>query len=217
MTYQLVPPNVHRRNIANHAIHSFKVYFLSILAGVDAAFPRYLWDTHIPQTRIMLNFLHRSTLHLHMSAWEHFNSAFNFSATPIGPVGCRVIIHNKLLTCKSWDHRGRNGFYVGPALESYCYFKVVDSKTKATTISDTVKFIHSYLTQLTLTPKTGLYTPCASSRAPPKTPPPCVQRHNFRPSRTYKMYLQNGKAAVSPQPRLYYLQGCSCQRSHLQG
>ena len=42
--------------------------------------------------------------------------------------------------------------YVGPTLESYLYFKVVDSKTKDTSISKTVEFMHSYLTQPTLTP-----------------------------------------------------------------
>ena len=34
-TYQLVPPNVHRRNIAEKAIRTFKAHFLEILAGVD--------------------------------------------------------------------------------------------------------------------------------------------------------------------------------------
>ena len=34
-TYQLVPPNLHRRNIAERAIRTFKAHFLEILAGVD--------------------------------------------------------------------------------------------------------------------------------------------------------------------------------------
>ena len=34
-TYQLVPPNVHRRNIAERAIRTFKAQFLAILSGVD--------------------------------------------------------------------------------------------------------------------------------------------------------------------------------------
>ena len=37
--YQLVPPNVHRRNIAKRAIRTFKAHFLAILAGVDSDFP----------------------------------------------------------------------------------------------------------------------------------------------------------------------------------
>ena len=76
-----------------------------------------------PKTEITINLLLRSVLHPHMSAWEHFNGAFNSAATPIGPMGCRVIIHNKPLTRKYWYHRDRNGFYVRPALESYRCFK----------------------------------------------------------------------------------------------
>ena len=34
-TYQLVPPNAHRRNIAERAIRKFKAHFIEILAGVD--------------------------------------------------------------------------------------------------------------------------------------------------------------------------------------
>ena len=34
-TYQLVPPNVHRKNIAEKAIRTFKAHFLAFLAGVD--------------------------------------------------------------------------------------------------------------------------------------------------------------------------------------
>ena len=41
-TYQLVPPDVHRCNIAERAIRTFKAHFLSILAGIPPSFPNYL-------------------------------------------------------------------------------------------------------------------------------------------------------------------------------
>ena len=41
-TYQLVPPDVHRRNIAERAIRTFKSHFLSILVGIPSSFPNYL-------------------------------------------------------------------------------------------------------------------------------------------------------------------------------
>ena len=34
-SYQLVTPNVHRSNIAERAIQTFKAHFLAILSGVD--------------------------------------------------------------------------------------------------------------------------------------------------------------------------------------
>eukprot|EP00804_Cyclotella_cryptica_P019536 CCRYP_014299-RB/>CCRYP_014299-RB protein AED:0.40 eAED:0.40 QI:0/-1/0/1/-1/0/1/0/203 len=88
-SYQLVPPNVHRCNIAEQAIQTFKAHFLSILAGLPSAFPNYLRDMLIPQTELVLNLLRQSHIAPSISAWEAYNNApFNFDATPIGPCGC---------------------------------------------------------------------------------------------------------------------------------
>jgi hypothetical protein len=64
---------------------------------------------------------------------------------PLGPVGCCILIHAKPATQRSWDFCAKNGFYIGPALESYHCFKLVNSDTKSQVISDTGKFHHSYL------------------------------------------------------------------------
>jgi hypothetical protein len=53
--FQLVPLDMHRRNHAGQAIRTFKAHFLSILAGVDLTFPRYLWDLLLPQAELTLN------------------------------------------------------------------------------------------------------------------------------------------------------------------
>ena len=145
-TYQLVPPNVHRRNIAERAIQTFKAHFLSILAGLPSTFPNYLWDTLLPQTELTLNLLRQSHSAPAISAWEAYNnSPFNFDATPIGPAGCPVIIHNNPNKRLSWAFRGRDGFYIGPALEHYRCFQAVDSLTKSIIVSDTIEFRHNYL------------------------------------------------------------------------
>ena len=44
MTYELVPPDMHRRNAAKKAIQTFKDHFVAILSGVDESFPMHLWD-----------------------------------------------------------------------------------------------------------------------------------------------------------------------------
>ena len=49
-TYQLVPTNVHRQNITERAIRTFKAHFLAILTGVDPDFPKYMWDNLLVQT-----------------------------------------------------------------------------------------------------------------------------------------------------------------------
>jgi hypothetical protein len=38
-TIQLVPPDNHRRNLAERAIQTFKCHFKAILAGLDDSFP----------------------------------------------------------------------------------------------------------------------------------------------------------------------------------
>ena len=118
-TYQLVPTDVHRRNIAERAIRTFKAHFLSILSGIPPSFPNYLWDKLLPQTELSLNLLRQATIAPLLSAWEAFNGPFNFDATPLGSIGCQVLIHNKPSTRASWAFRARDGFYVGPALLHY--------------------------------------------------------------------------------------------------
>ena len=39
--FQLVPPDMNRRNAAERAIRTFKSHFIAILAGVALDFPRY--------------------------------------------------------------------------------------------------------------------------------------------------------------------------------
>ena len=50
VTFQLVPPHVHRRN-ANH--------FISVLATADPEFPVAAWDHLLPQAELTLNLLRR--------------------------------------------------------------------------------------------------------------------------------------------------------------
>ena len=102
-TYQLVPPDMHRRNRAERAIRTFKAHFLAILAGVDPAFPASRWDLLLPHTELTLNLLRQSRLHPTISAAEGLYGKFNFDATPMGPPGSRVIYHAKPGTRCSWD------------------------------------------------------------------------------------------------------------------
>ena len=92
-TYQLVPPNVHQRNISERAIRAFKENFISVLAGVDPTFPKCMWDNLLLQTGLTIYLLLQATLNPRMSAWEYFNGVFDFTATPLGPIGCKLGIH----------------------------------------------------------------------------------------------------------------------------
>ena len=91
----------------------------TILAGVATAFPRYLWDLLLPQTKLTLNLLHQSTANPTMLAWEFFSGPFNYDVTPLGPLRICVISHDKPLTQKWWGFRGNDGWSVVVLLEHY--------------------------------------------------------------------------------------------------
>jgi hypothetical protein len=143
--FQLVPFDMHWRNKVKQMICHFKNHFLSILASVDTTFPPYLWDLHSPQVELTVNLLRQATIDPKIPAWEYFNCSFDFNKTPLAPVGCRVLIHAKPPTCKSWDYRAKQGFYVSPVLDHYSCYELVKLETKQKVISNTVEFRHAYL------------------------------------------------------------------------
>ena len=59
--FQLVPPDIHRRNAVERAIRTFKAYFLAVLLGLAHEFPQFLWDLLLVQTETTLNSLRQST------------------------------------------------------------------------------------------------------------------------------------------------------------
>ena len=117
VAYQLVPPDLHRRNAAERAIRKFKAHFLAILAGVATYFPRYLWDLLLPQTKITLKFLRQSIADPTISAWGCFSGPFNYNVTLMGTLVIRVISRDKPSKRKSWGFRGKYGWSVGVSLE----------------------------------------------------------------------------------------------------
>jgi hypothetical protein len=143
--FQRDPQDMHWRNKAKRKIRHFKNHFLSILVGVDATFPPYLWGLLLPQAKLTVNLLRQSTINPKISAWEYFNGPFDFNKKPLSPVGYKVLIHAKPATCKLWDYRAKQGFYVGPALNHCRCYKLVKSEMKQKVISNIVEFWHAYL------------------------------------------------------------------------
>ena len=109
----------------------FKAHFLAILVGADPSFPKYMWDKLLDQGELYLNIFHQSTLNPSILEWEYLNCPFEFASTPLGPMGCPVIIHNMSTKRKSWDQHGRDGYYIGPALKHYqCFALIKKSRQK---------------------------------------------------------------------------------------
>ena len=87
-----------------------------------------MWENLLVQTKFTLNLLCQATLDPLILAWEYFNGAFDYAATPLVPIGCKIVIHTMSKNCKYWYQRGKKGFSVGPALHHYHCIQEIDRK-----------------------------------------------------------------------------------------
>ena len=71
MTFQLVPPEDHRRNLAQRGIQTGKAHMISVLIGVDPNFPMHLWDRLLPGSEMQLNLLRQSNIVPTTSSYAH--------------------------------------------------------------------------------------------------------------------------------------------------
>jgi hypothetical protein len=100
--FQLAPPQVHRRNAAERAIHTFKNHFIAGLCLTNRDFPLNLWDKLLPQHLVTLNLLLRSRINPQLSAQAHMHGAFDFNRTPLAPPGTKVLIYEKPDIQQTW-------------------------------------------------------------------------------------------------------------------
>ncbi|CAJ1934140.1 unnamed protein product [Cylindrotheca closterium] len=136
--FQLVPPGMHRRNSAERAIRTFQNHFIAGLCSTDKDFPIHLWDQILPQAEITLNLMRASRLNPKLSAYAQICGQFDYNRTPMGPPGCRVLAHEKPATRQTWAPHGLDGWYVGPAMDSYRCYRIWIYDTRAIRICDTV-------------------------------------------------------------------------------
>lgn len=152
-TIQLVPPDNHRRNLAERAIQTFKSHFKSILAGVDDNFPMHLWDRLLPQTILTLNLLRQAHVTPTVSAYHYVHGPFDYNKMPLAPMGCAVQLHNRSEKRGSWAMNAIDGWYLRTSEEHYRCHVVYVKQTRSERISDTVHFKHKHITIPTLTPE----------------------------------------------------------------
>ena len=55
---------------------------------------------------------------------------FNYDSTPLGPLGCPVMIHKKISNRKPWEFISKEGWSVGVYLEHYRYQLVIPADTR---------------------------------------------------------------------------------------
>jgi hypothetical protein len=144
MTFQLVPPHDHRRNIPEKAIQTFKAHFISILCGTDKEFPLHLWCRLLPQAEHTLNMLQSAQVAPNVSAYAYLWGQHDFNANPFAPLGCKVKAHIKLSVHETWAAHTASGYYIGNAWEHCRCHEVYITDTKHSRICKTVFFKHKY-------------------------------------------------------------------------
>ncbi len=143
----MVPPDTHRRNLAERAIQTFKSHFLAILAGFNPLFPMTLWDRLVLQAVLTLNLLRQAKADPKMSAYEFVQGKMDYNKMPLAPLGCAVQMHKSTSRQKTWDTHSLNGWYLGTSPKHYWCHNIFCTKTRVERISDTVFFQDWYLTQ----------------------------------------------------------------------
>ncbi len=136
MTLELTPVASHRTNKAERAIRTWKDHFIATLATTDPECPLFLWDDFKEQSELTLNSMRTSRVHPLLSAWEALCGKFDIMATPIAPLGMKVMVHDTPENRGTWQVHGSVGFYIGRALLHYRCHSVWMKESRATRISN---------------------------------------------------------------------------------
>ena len=144
---ELTPADMHRRNLAEKGMQTFKGHFKAVLAGISDDFPIREWDELIPQTVLTLNLLRQSNVAPNISAYAYHHGTFDYNRMPLAPMGCAVQFHIKPDKRKTWGEHSMDGWYLKTSPEHYRCHIVFVKKTQAKRVTDTVFFKHKYITQ----------------------------------------------------------------------
>eukprot|EP00804_Cyclotella_cryptica_P012520 CCRYP_017704-RB/>CCRYP_017704-RB protein AED:0.24 eAED:0.24 QI:0/0/0/1/0.5/0.33/3/0/909 len=143
MTYQLVPPDDHRRNVAEKAIQTWKDHFVAVISGTAAKFPLHLWCQLIPHMERQLNLLRQSNANPKISAYAHLYGPHDYNPAPFVPIGMEALVHDKPHRRKTYAQHCSRGWIIGTSTEHYRCWKIWSPTTRSTRIAATVFFKHN--------------------------------------------------------------------------
>ena len=152
MTFQLVPPEDHRRNAAEKAIQTWKDHFIAALSGTAKDFPLHLWCQTIPQLERQLCLLRQTNINPKISTYAYLYGPHNYNAEPFVPIGMQALVHDKPQKRRSFAQHCSKGWVLETSPEHYRCWKVWTKNTRTTRISGTMFFKHKYITNPTVTP-----------------------------------------------------------------
>jgi hypothetical protein len=153
MPYKLVPPNDHRRNMAEKAIQTFKDHFIEVLSRCAVTMPIHLWCQLLPQTKRQLLLLRQLRLHPNLSAYAHDYEQHDYNKHPFVPIGMEAMVHDKPHKPRTFAKHCSRAFVLSTFTEHCQCWKFWMVSMRATRISGTASFKHKYLTNPSVTPK----------------------------------------------------------------
>ena len=93
-TYQLVPPENHRKNPAKRAIQTFfKNHFLAGITSLPADFLLSEWDCLLEQAELTILLLRSAHINPKLSAYAYLFDDFDFNHTPLAPPSINYFSH----------------------------------------------------------------------------------------------------------------------------
>jgi hypothetical protein len=153
MTFELVPPDDHRRNMAEETIQTLKDHFVGILSGCAPTFSLHLWCQLLPRVERQLLLLCQSRLHPNLSAYAQVYGHQDYNRHLFIPIGMEALVHNKPHKHCTFTEHCKKAFVLGTFPDHYQCWKFWSTMTRATQILGAAFFKHKYLSNLSATPK----------------------------------------------------------------
>ena len=120
--YELVPKGMHRRNIAEWAIQTWKAHAIGVFSGLPEKCPLGLWCQMLPQIDMQVNILRQSNTNPNVCAWTLLKGAHDFNRHPLAPFGIEMHMLTPKGKVRSWGAKCEKCWYIGTSLEHYRYF-----------------------------------------------------------------------------------------------
>ena len=113
MSYQLVPPDNQRRNIAERSIQTWNNHFVGVLSGAAATFTLHIWCQAIPQAKRQLMLLSMSNVNPNISYYAHVYGQHDYNTKPFIPIDMESLVNDKPNHRKTFAAHFRKGYILG--------------------------------------------------------------------------------------------------------
>jgi hypothetical protein len=146
-----MPPDIHRTNLGEQEICTWKNHFLSSIAGLPKIFPITNWCRLIDQTDFSLNMIRPCHQNPALLAFKALKGSYLFDATPMAPLGTGVLAYHKPNQHLSWGFHPLNTWYISPPLQHNRCIKIIMRDTGGEYIMDTFQYKHHAIPVLVVT------------------------------------------------------------------